>query len=210
MATLQQQIAQKQENAQKIILGGMVLSVARNNPQFAQNLLSMINQAVIGIQTKNFLRVLLSNYNKLLVRETNNNNAKKSLINRLKILNQSSSKKDGLLMKTKFEQSNTWQHARKIEIKKIIDNDNFPCIFGKKASKNNTIQWLLCESSDNQKNFFLQGVMDYTNFIKATLPEERLLYPLIAVIQSNAKSLKEQHEIAWEFIQYLTEVTHRS
>lgn len=56
-------------------------------------------------------------------------------------------------MKTKFEQSNTWQHARKIEIKKIIDNDNFPCIFGKKASKNNTIQWLLCESSDNQKTF---------------------------------------------------------
>lgn len=93
MATLQQQIAQKQENAQKIILGGMVLSVARNNPQFAQNLLSMINQAVIGIQTKNFLSVLLSNYNKLLVRETNNNNAKKSLINRLKILNQSSSKR---------------------------------------------------------------------------------------------------------------------
>lgn len=93
MATLQQQIAQKQENAQKIILGGMVLSVARNNPQFAQNLLSMINQAVIGIQTKNFLSVLLSNYNKLLVRETNNNNAKKSLINRLKILNRSSSKR---------------------------------------------------------------------------------------------------------------------
>ncbi|OPH33108.1 hypothetical protein B5J92_10835 [Moraxella atlantae] len=93
MATLQQQIAQKQENAQKIILGGMVLSVARNNPQFAQNLLSMINQAVIGIQTKNFLSVLLSNYNKLLVRETNNNNAKKSLINRLKILNLSSSKR---------------------------------------------------------------------------------------------------------------------
>lgn len=93
MATLQQQIAQKQENAQKIILGGMVLSVARNKPQFAQNLLSMINQAVIGIQTKNFLSVLLSNYNKLLVRQTNNNNAKKSLINRLKILNQSSSKR---------------------------------------------------------------------------------------------------------------------
>lgn len=93
MATLQQQIAQKQENAQKIILGGMVLSVARNNPQFAQNLLSMINQAVIGIQTKNFLSVLLSNDNKLLVRQTNNNNAKKPLINRLKILNLSSSKR---------------------------------------------------------------------------------------------------------------------
>ncbi len=106
-------------------------------------------------------------------------------------------------MNIKLMESNTWQHESKIEIKEIIDNNNFPYIFGKKASRNNTIQWLLCESSDNQKNFFLKGVIDYTNFIKATLPEERLLYPLIAVIQSNAKSLKEEHEIAWEFIQYL-------
>lgn len=59
MATLEQQIAQKQdelarlkekaqkqENAQKIVIGGMVLSVARNNSQFAQNLLSMINREI--------------------------------------------------------------------------------------------------------------------------------------------------------------------
>lgn len=59
MATLEQQIAQKQdelarlkekaqkqENAQKIVIGGMVLSVARKNPQFAQNLLSMIDREV--------------------------------------------------------------------------------------------------------------------------------------------------------------------
>lgn len=59
MATLEQQIAQKQdelarlkekaqkqENAQKIVIGGMVLAVARKNPQFAQNLLSMIEREV--------------------------------------------------------------------------------------------------------------------------------------------------------------------
>jgi hypothetical protein len=56
MATLEQQIAQKQdelnrlkekaktlENGQKIVLGGMVLSVARKNPQFARQLLGMIS-----------------------------------------------------------------------------------------------------------------------------------------------------------------------
>lgn len=59
MATLEQQIAQKQdelnrlkekaktlENGQKIVLGGMVLAVARKNPQFARQLLSMINSEV--------------------------------------------------------------------------------------------------------------------------------------------------------------------
>jgi uncharacterized coiled-coil protein SlyX len=59
MATLEQQIAQKQdelnrlkekaksmENGQKVVLGGMVLSVARKSPQFARQLLAMINTEV--------------------------------------------------------------------------------------------------------------------------------------------------------------------
>ena len=59
MATLEQQIAQKQEelnrlkekaktleNGQKIVLGGMVLSVARKNPQFARQLLNMIGNEI--------------------------------------------------------------------------------------------------------------------------------------------------------------------
>ena len=38
------------------------------------------------------------------------------------------------------KENNTWEHKGKVEIRKIIDNDNFPCIFGKKASKNNRIR----------------------------------------------------------------------
>ena len=37
----------------------MVLSVARNNPQFAQNLLSMINQAVNRDTDKKFLKRII-------------------------------------------------------------------------------------------------------------------------------------------------------
>ena len=57
--TLEQQIAQKQDelarlkekanqlsNAQKIVLGGMVLSVARKDKNFASQLLSMINTEI--------------------------------------------------------------------------------------------------------------------------------------------------------------------
>ena len=59
MATLEQQIAQKQdelarlkekaqkqENAQKIVLGGMLLSVARKNNDVAKMGLDMINKEV--------------------------------------------------------------------------------------------------------------------------------------------------------------------
>ncbi|MGO2403618.1 hypothetical protein [Psychrobacter sp. PG1] len=60
MATLEQKIAQKEdelarlkaqsrklENGQKIIIGGMVLSLARNNPQRAKTLLEDIKSQVI-------------------------------------------------------------------------------------------------------------------------------------------------------------------
>lgn len=59
MATLEQQIAQKQdelarlkekaqkqENAQKIVLGGMLLSVARKNNDVARMVLDMINKEI--------------------------------------------------------------------------------------------------------------------------------------------------------------------
>lgn len=59
MATLEQQIAQKQdelarlkekaqkqENAQKIVLGGMLLSVARKNNDVAKMVLDMISKEV--------------------------------------------------------------------------------------------------------------------------------------------------------------------
>lgn len=59
MATLQQKLAQQEaelnrtkerirklENGQKIITGGMMLSIARNNPQRAKTLLEDINREV--------------------------------------------------------------------------------------------------------------------------------------------------------------------
>lgn len=101
-----------------------------------------------------------------------------------------------------MKKNSIWEEDSKGEVEKIIDGD-FPCIFAKKANKNKTIQWLFCELSDKQKEFFLKGVIDYTNFVKNTEPEERLLYPLIVVIQNNSPNLEEEHKLAWEFIQYL-------
>ena len=59
MVTLEQQIAQKQdelnrlkekarkqENGQKVVLGGMVLSIARKDINFARQLLGMINTKI--------------------------------------------------------------------------------------------------------------------------------------------------------------------
>ena len=42
-------------------------------------------------------------------------------------------------MKNELRETNTLKYHNKIEVEKIINNDDFPCIFGKKASKNSTI-----------------------------------------------------------------------
>ncbi|OBX82788.1 hypothetical protein [Faucicola atlantae] len=84
MATLEQQIAQKQdelarlkekaqkqENAQKIVIGGMVLSVARKNPQFAQNLLSMIDREVNRDTDKKRLESVISDLQQVISNANN-------------------------------------------------------------------------------------------------------------------------------------------
>lgn len=73
MATLEQQIAQKQdelarlkekaqkqENAQKIVLGGMLLSVARKNNDVARMVLDMISKEVNRDNDKKRLESVVS------------------------------------------------------------------------------------------------------------------------------------------------------
>jgi FPC/CPF motif-containing protein YcgG len=97
-----------------------------------------------------------------------------------------------------------WRQKSKLEIEEILNDSTFPCIFGRKVNQNHTIKWLFCEASPKQKDCFLDGVREYTEFIKITLPEDRILSPLIVVLQQNdSLNLEEEHKIAWDFIQYL-------
>lgn len=99
---------------------------------------------------------------------------------------------------------NYWKQKSKLEIEKILDDTNFPCIFSRKANQNHTIKWLFCEHSPSQKDYFLNGVQAYTEFIKSTLPKDRILSPLIAVLQQDTPlNLEQSHKTAWDFIQYL-------
>lgn len=88
MATLEQQIAQKQdelarlkekaqkqENGQKIILGGMVLAVARKNPQYAQNLLNLINQEVNRDTDKKRLDSIISELKEVIKQKQTDNSS---------------------------------------------------------------------------------------------------------------------------------------
>lgn len=86
MATLEQKIAQKEdelarlkeqsrklENGQKIIIGGMMLSLARNNPQRAKTLLEDIQREVTKKTDLDRMQPIIDELTKL-VNNTNNQN----------------------------------------------------------------------------------------------------------------------------------------
>ena len=96
-----------------------------------------------------------------------------------------------------------WADQSIKDINEVLAKENFPCIFARKASQQKTISWLFCDSTPSSKGLFLKGVVKYTNFIKATLAQNRPLYPLILVIKQENMTLEEQHKLAWSYIQYL-------
>ena len=85
MATLEQQIAQKQdelnrlkekaktlENGQKIVLGGMVLSVARKDKNFANQLLAMMKTEINRDTDKKRLENVISELKKVVEAQESN------------------------------------------------------------------------------------------------------------------------------------------
>lgn len=83
MATLEQQIqqkqnelnrlkekAQKESNAQKVVIGGMCLAVAKKDKIFAQKLLSMIETEVNRDSDKKRLSSIIDELKKMVVEQT--------------------------------------------------------------------------------------------------------------------------------------------
>lgn len=83
----------------------------------------------------------------------------------------------------------------------VLSKDFFPCIFGRKAADRDTIFWASLErESDNDmlKNIFVE----YTDFLSMTPAKERLLSPLVLLVNAeSATTLFEQHKFAWKILE---------
>lgn len=96
-----------------------------------------------------------------------------------------------------------WRQKSKNEVKKILDKKEFPCVFAKQTNLTDSINWLFCESNSNQRCTFLEGVIRYIDFIKNTIATDRILAPLVVLIENQAATLADEQKIGWEFIQFL-------
>lgn len=88
------------------------------------------------------------------------------------------------------------------EVLRIIEQEDFPCVFARKAASTHKLFWLFLDSKENSQGF-IEGLIDYTNFIQITPVNERLLQALVVVIETNKHHLFEQQQFAWSLIQTL-------
>lgn len=93
------------------------------------------------------------------------------------------------------------------QFRENLNKLDFPCLFGRKAYQLGQCKILFVGSKGEKLviEHLLQGFLQYTEFVKNTNIEERLLYPMIVFVQFQNVQLSKQHAYAWEILQILHE-----
>lgn len=92
-----------------------------------------------------------------------------------------------------------------LEFSERLNDNEFPCLFGRKAWKAGSIRFLFCE----QKNIgsyedFYTGPSEYTFFVKNVSVENRLFAPLVVFFDIlYTQKLKQQHPVAWDALNWV-------
>lgn len=85
----------------------------------------------------------------------------------------------------------------------ILVRQDFPCLFGKRALKSQTLKFLFISEMDNARDL-IRGMLAYTRFVRSTPLDERLYSPLIVVFQqADFVGLAAEHLFCWNQLQIL-------
>lgn len=96
--------------------------------------------------------------------------------------------------------TSSWQLKCLNNFKNILKDKNFPCVFAIKAVYNQTIKLLFVENACE----IISGLIEYTQFIKNTPYNKRILCPLLVTFKDeHISSIKEAHDKAWNMLQFL-------
>jgi len=94
-----------------------------------------------------------------------------------------------------------WRKNAYEDFNKILNNEDFPCIFALRAFKNKTA--FIAFVNRNDKMNFVNILKQYTQFCKKTPLKQRILNPLLVFFEEQFSSIEEEQNFAWEQIQFL-------
>lgn len=99
----------------------------------------------------------------------------------------------------------SWQVEAYQDFAKHLQNEGFPCLFGKSALKRKTLKLLFVDAGQNERQL-ASGIRGFTEFTRQVPAKERLYSPLIVIFdQGGLHSLSEQHQFCWRQLQALHE-----
>lgn len=98
-----------------------------------------------------------------------------------------------------------WQYRALDHFSSRMVDRQFPCLFGLKAWQAQSTRFLFCQTHREGKyQAFLQGLIEYTDFVKHTPLEDRLLCPLIVFFDDSFYAgAKAQHPEAWDALNWV-------
>ncbi|UAW99909.1 YqcI/YcgG family protein [Halopseudomonas nanhaiensis] len=105
-------------------------------------------------------------------------------------------------MKARNKRGN-WMLEAMEAFKSILDEAEFPCLFAKKALKQNSIKYLFVREACLEEDL-IEGATQYLSFVKNTELKNRLYSPLVIFFENSSKDdLKAEHDFSWRAIQKL-------
>lgn len=97
------------------------------------------------------------------------------------------------------------------ELKEVLADVAFPCLFGRRAWRDKTNRFLFCDRiEEGGLEHFRRGVSEYTEFVKRTDIKDRLFSPLVVFVDGLPGSQQEHHAVAWALLQYLLDTDKAS
>lgn len=97
-----------------------------------------------------------------------------------------------------------WQRQAIDDFADRISDEAFPCLFGRKAWKTDTVRFLFAECGPGHDcSQALAGLLEYTDFIREVDVSERLLAPLAIFIESSQLADVPLHQLGWDILNWL-------
>ncbi|MVF14801.1 YqcI/YcgG family protein [Ketobacter sp. MCCC 1A13808] len=97
-----------------------------------------------------------------------------------------------------------WAREALQDFSEIMSDDDFPCLFGRKAWNNASIWFLFCERRESWTFIdFFNGLNEYTDFLKTTATDQRIYSPLIVFFSQDFNNKEFRHQsIGWEALNW--------
>jgi FPC/CPF motif-containing protein YcgG len=97
-----------------------------------------------------------------------------------------------------------WKKKALIDFSIKLENNFFPCPFGRKAWVKKSILYLFCEKQHfNEYDDFLSGMKAFTCFVKTKKIKDRILSPLVTFFSGDFYQRSKQHDAGWSALNYI-------